>query len=328
MSKKRGVALPGARLSAPAYFGCVLLATALGVWVTAQFRPSLAHSIQDLFGVENKVKATPDSFYAVRVEPLFVEHCAGCHGERRQKGKLRLDNFGELMRGGRSGPAVKPGDAEHSELFSRLLLPPTDEKAMPPEGKAPIKGDDLTVIKLWIAAGASGTLAANAVKGAPPPVKKIKFEEIDPAQVEQKRAKLAAAVKQLQARFPGVIAYESRGSADLEVNASLLGQKFGDADLAALAPLGENIVRVDVSGTAIGDEAAKILAGMTRLRALRLMNTKVTDAAAQTLSAAQALKSLTVVGTAVTEPALQPLRQRGVTVYSDESDEESDRGKS
>ena len=137
-----------------------------------------------------------------------------------------------LMRGSRHGAVVQPGDARHSELFDRISLPPSDDKAMPPSGKTPLTDDEVTVIRLWIAAGASGTHQddqGRAKTGAAGDHSRKAIRRW----WQKQRAPLAAAVRQLQQRFPGVIDYESRSSADLEIDASLTGTRFGDAELGA-----------------------------------------------------------------------------------------------
>ena len=139
---------------------------------------------------------------------------------------------------------------------------------------------------------------------APPVVADVSFEEIDTAAVAKLRAPLAPTVAQLQKRFPDVLEYESRGSADLVVNVSLMGAKFGDEDMAALKPLAEQIVIADFSGTAVTDRSAASIAAMKRLRVLRLMRTKITDATMQALGGLDQLESLNVFGTAVTPAAL------------------------
>lgn len=303
---------PG-RMSAPAYLACVALLTVLGLGVAMWAHPAFLHSTLQSIGLEAVPRAAPGSFYAVRVAPLFESRCAGCHGETREKGQLRLDSFAAVMRGGADGAVIVPGDTKASELFRRISLPPTDDKAMPPSGKTPLTADEVTVIKLWIAAGASGEV--REIKGAPKPVMEVTIPQSDPATVQRRRAPLAAAVKDLQALFPGLIAYEARESADLEVDASLKGARFGDANLAALSPLAAHIVRADLSGTAITDASAPMLATMTSLRLLRLANTKITDKTMEALAGHKALKSLSVVDTGVSDAALEPLKARGVAVY-------------
>ena len=81
---------------------------------------------------------------------------------------------------------------------------------MPPDNKRPISAADVKVIEKWIAAGASGTLAADAIKDLPstgtnPPVAEATFEELDPVAVAKQRSDLASAVTQLQQRFPNLL---------------------------------------------------------------------------------------------------------------------------
>jgi uncharacterized membrane protein len=253
--------------------------------------------------------ASNTSFFAVRVQPVFAGHCYNCHGRSKQRSRLRLDSYEAVMRGGKHGAVVKAGNYQGSELFHRVTLPVSDDKAMPAEGKKPLSADEIKILQVWIAAGASPTLAADAIKDAPasvsPVVADVTFEEIDAAAVAKRRTPFAAAVAQLQKRFPNVLDYESRGSAELVLNVSLMGSKFGDEDMALLAPFAKQIVMADLSGTAITDRSANSIAGMKRLRVLRLMHTQITDATVQALSGLNQLESLNVFSTAVTPAALQ-----------------------
>jgi hypothetical protein len=253
--------------------------------------------------------ASSTSFFSLRVEPIFAGHCNTCHGRSKQRSRLRLDSYEAVMRGGKHGLVVKAGNVQGSELFHRVTLPVGDDKIMPAEGKRPLSGDEVKILQLWIATGASPTLAAAAIKGAPtdstPVVADVTFEEIDAAAVAKQRAPLASTVAELQKRFPDVLEYESRGSANLVVNVSLIGDKFGDQELAALKPLDEQIVMADFSGTAVTDRSAASIAAMKRLRVLRLMRTQITDATMQALGGLDQLESLNVFGTAVSPAALQ-----------------------
>jgi hypothetical protein len=271
----------------------------------AKLRDWLGLTVED----KGPSAASRTSFFTVRVEPVFAAHCTGCHGPSKRKSRLRLDTYEAVMRGGKNGPVIQVGNAQGSELFHRVTLPVSDDKFMPSEGKRPLTADEVKLLELWIATGASPILAADAIKDAPtnavPPVAEVTFAEIDPAVDVKLRAPLAAAVAQLHKRFPDVLDYESRGSADLVVNVSLMGTKFGDDDLAALKPLEGQIVVADFSGTAITDRSAASIAAMKRLRVLRLMRTKITDTAMEALGGLDQLESLNVFGTAVTPAALQ-----------------------
>jgi uncharacterized membrane protein len=254
-------------------------------------------------------RSNPAYFYGAHVEPIFITHCDSCHGPDKQKGRLRLDTYESLMRGGKDGPAIKAGNAKASELLRRVSLSPSDDDAMPPQGKRPLAANEIKLLELWIAAGASSTLPANAIKGAPtnevPVVAEVTFPEIDPAAVTQLRAPLAQEVSQLKQRFPGVLDYESRGSAYLVLDASALGPRFGDDDLAALKPLTAQIVTADLSRTAITDRSAPVLAAMKHARVLRLTETRITDAGVSSLAGLDQLESLDLYGTAVTPASLK-----------------------
>ena len=247
------------------------------------------------------------TFYGVRIQPIFAGHCISCHGPSKQRAGLRLDSYAGLMRGGKHGVVIKPGDARGSDLFRRVTLPPSHDDFMPKEAKQPLSGDQIGLIEMWIAAGASRT-QPDLINGAgPQPVSvaaEVTFEEIDFAAVAKKRAGIDPALREIQKRFPNILVYESRGSADLLLNASLLGQEFGDDELAALAPLYDHIVTADLSRTAITDRSAQAISAMKRLRVLQLMDTKISDATVQSLTTLNQLESLNVFHTGVTPSAL------------------------
>src|ERR1700709_2481586 len=163
------------RLSAATYLGCVALVTVFGTVLATQLRPPFGHAVRQFVGLGTEPQANADSFYAVRVAPLLDSRCAGCHGARMQKAQLRLDSFAGLMRGSRHGAVIEPGRIKDSGLFTRISLPASDDKAMPPSGKTPLTADEVTVIRLWIAAGASG--AQRVVAGAPKLVTEVKLPE-------------------------------------------------------------------------------------------------------------------------------------------------------
>ncbi len=248
-----------------------------------------------------------NTFYGSRVEPIFAARCFSCHGPHRHKANLRLDSYSSLMRGGKDGLVVRAGNVRASELFRRITLPRDRDDFMPKGGKGPLSTGQVKLIELWITAGASGSLPTDAIKdagSASPIVTEVTFEEIDAAAVTKRRAQVVPELARLQAKFPNILEYESRGSTDLLLNASILGPKFGDADLAVLSPLAEHITIADFSRTAITDRSAAAVADMKRLRVLRLMHTRITDTMVQGLGALDQLESMNVFDTAVTPAAL------------------------
>jgi uncharacterized membrane protein len=277
--------------------------------LTEHMPGGLRHALGLPSGAASLASAGPNTFYGARVEPIFEARCVTCHGPSKHRANLRLDSYRGVMRGGKSGPVVRAANVQGSDLFRRITLPPGHDDFMPKEGTRPLSADQVKLIELWIGAGASGTLPANAIKDAPAgsgalSVAEVTFEEIDPAAVAKLRAGIASSVNQLQKQYPNILEYESRGSANLLLNASILGPKFGDRDLEVLAPLAEYITAADFSRTAITDRSATAIAAMKQLRVLRLMHTAITDKTVQGLSTLDQLESLNVFDTQVTPAAL------------------------
>ena len=271
--------------------------------------------LRNMLGVEPNTATDPAiggvaTFYGARIQPIFAANCLTCHSRAKRKSGLRLDNYSALMRGGKHGAVVKAGDLAGSELLRRITLSPSDDNFMPKGGKPPLSPDQVKLIELWVSGGASGTALLDSVQGAPAATSmrtEITFEKIDPSEVTKRRADIASTLATLQRRFPNVLDYESRASADLVLNALVMGDRFKDEDLNALAPLSEHIVVADFSRTAITDHSAPILAGMKRLRVLRLMHTRIGDPTVQSLSGLDQLQSLSIFDTAVTAGAVPVL---------------------
>ena len=56
-----------------------------------------------------------------------------------------------------------------SELFRRITLPAADEDVMPSDGKPALSRDEIKIIELWIASGASATKSLADFPTAPVP---------------------------------------------------------------------------------------------------------------------------------------------------------------
>jgi mono/diheme cytochrome c family protein len=89
--------------------------------------------------------------------PVLEQKCAGCHGAVTTRGQLRLDGFEALMKGGKTGPAVRAGDAKGSVLMRRIATPIAEDGHMPPEGEPQLTPEEIELIAFWIDSGASPT---------------------------------------------------------------------------------------------------------------------------------------------------------------------------
>ncbi|MCS6864533.1 MAG: PSD1 and planctomycete cytochrome C domain-containing protein [Gemmataceae bacterium] len=84
-----------------------------------------------------------NDYFERKVRPLLVAHCVGCHGEKKQKGGLRLDRQAGFVQGGESGPA--------KDLLAKAVQYDGDLK-MPPKGKLP--DHEIAILLAWVKAGA------------------------------------------------------------------------------------------------------------------------------------------------------------------------------
>lgn len=58
-------------------------------------------------------------YFEARIRPVLAQQCFVCHTNSKSGG-LRLDTREDLLKGGKSGPAVVPGDPEKSRLVSAI----------------------------------------------------------------------------------------------------------------------------------------------------------------------------------------------------------------
>jgi hypothetical protein len=118
------------------------------VFTTLPRGPEFVMAPPPAAGVESAEKV---AFFESRIRPLLVERCIECHGEKKQKGGLRLDSRAAWQAGGDSGKAIVPGKPDESLLIKAvryadkdLQMPP--KKALPP--------GEVALLVEWIQQGA------------------------------------------------------------------------------------------------------------------------------------------------------------------------------
>jgi hypothetical protein len=89
--------------------------------------------------------------FAADVAPIIARSCLQCHGPDTQMGGLRLDTRAGALTGGRSGPAISPGNSSASRLIrlvggvEKLVMPMTGSRLTPAE---------VGILRAWIDQGA------------------------------------------------------------------------------------------------------------------------------------------------------------------------------
>jgi len=125
-------------------FGAVGFAVVAGAVSFSSYVPAASAQSAD----------TP-AFYTEKVRPILLRNCGKCHFNMNHKGGLAMDTKAMLMKGGRDGVVVVPGNPEKSALLKLMKHqgPPENPRPMPP--KSPKMSDaDIAVVEQWIKAGA------------------------------------------------------------------------------------------------------------------------------------------------------------------------------
>jgi mono/diheme cytochrome c family protein len=295
-------------ISTQQYFYSVGIITLTGALAIVLQRPAMTHYILETLGLREPLRAQQDSFYHLRVATVFETYCVSCHGEDKSKGRLRLDDFQQVIFGGKQG-------SDTHLLIERMLLPASDRKAMPPLGRKRFTDDELAVVKMWVAGGASGSLGSDSFPDAPEPVVEIEFDEIHWDKVAELRAPVIGRVNELQKKYPFAIQFLAQTSAKLRVKSAALETLFTDEDLQALQPISEHIVELDLTGASITDHSNTLLLAMPSLRLLRLAGTRVTEKTTRSLVQLQSLQSLTLNTHMVNKTISSQLRLAGFNVF-------------
>ena len=329
-------------------YDALLAATLLGLLVASHFGGSLTHgsdyltrylpALERQFNggwsgtappVAAAAGAAEEPAFAALVQPAMTAKCVACHGPDKAKGGLRLDSLQAVLKGGKSGAILVPGNAAASELIKRLRLAPDHDDHMPPAGKPQPTADEVALLQWWIDAGAAGDKTATELKlpanlqsfiapqaAAPaspePPPAAVVPETATAATVATVATMPLAEVLPLAQRLASELGIAllplAQGEPWLQANASLARANFGDAELAKLAPLAANLRWLDLTGTAITDKGMAQVAGMPHLTRLHLARTAVTDAGLQQLAPLADLAYLNLHGTPLTDAALERLK--------------------
>jgi len=103
----------------------------------------------------NSPKAQKELSYKQDVAPLLEKFCATCHNEDEDHpSQLFMDSYESLMKGGKHGVAVKPGNSKESLLMQKMDAEPPFGKKMPPSKKLIPSAEQIEILRQWIDQGA------------------------------------------------------------------------------------------------------------------------------------------------------------------------------
>ncbi len=106
--------------------------------------------------VDNAIDPATPEFYRHNVRPIFQSYCYRCHGGMNHRGGLNMETHAALMKGGDSGAAIVPGNAQAS-LMMRLIRHepgPAKSPGPMPSRSSRLADQDVATISRWIESGA------------------------------------------------------------------------------------------------------------------------------------------------------------------------------
>ncbi|HMK16664.1 MAG TPA: c-type cytochrome domain-containing protein [Chitinophagaceae bacterium] len=293
------------------------------IFVTGHLGGSLTHGSDYLTKgfskdstAEKEIKPIADvqeaNAYADIIQPIFESKCYGCHNKSKKKGKLRLDEPEFILKGGKDGEVIKPGNADESDMMKRLLLPRNEEDHMPPKEKPQLKDNEIALIHWWIATGASFDKKTKDLE-QPEKIKPILLslqKEVKkiPPDVPQSMVEKAdeKALQKLKQR--GIVVLPvAQNSNYLTVN-FITVDSITYNDIALLQSIKKQLVWLNLSGKKISDTLLTPIAQLINLTRLQLDNTLITDQGLASLRSLINLQYLNLVGTKVTENGIMQLK--------------------
>jgi uncharacterized membrane protein len=264
------------------------------------------------------LKPVPDVQEAVAyndiVKPILETRCYSCHGANKQKGRLRMDDEQSLMKGGKDGKVIEPGDADKSEMIRRLMLPVDNEDHMPPKEKPQPTESQIALLHWWINGGADFS-------------KKVKELE-QPAQIkpvllalqqapEAKKGFTAVPATPVEKADTAIIEkLKAKGIVVLPVaqNSNYLSANFvthtniGNEELPLLLGLKKQLIWLKMSYTNVADSHATSIGELKNLIRLNLDHTNITDAGINSLKSLSNLQYLNLVATKITAKGILQLK--------------------
>jgi WD40 repeat protein len=130
-----------------------------------------------------------------QVQLVLAKHCLACHDSKQAEGKLVMESYELLMKGGEDGEAIVPGKADQSVLVRQIEH--KQKPYMPPKkAKDHLSADEIQTIRAWINGGAPAPAPGEAA-----PLAAVSVPRIEPAAPPRKavraivwspQAKLAA----------------------------------------------------------------------------------------------------------------------------------------
>ena len=271
--------------------------------------------------------------YKDLVQYTLNQKCVQCHGSKKQKGKLRLDDLSWIKAGGKNGNLINTTDPSDGELIKRILLDDIDEHHMPPKEKTQLTDAELVIFQWWINAGASFDKSVAALAPDAKVIKALASFKVKNQTQEKTIVKTRAPIekfeKKMQEKLEKMGWVVSTISFD-DNHIRLIGYNIEGAindALVAAAEISEHVIELKLSFSALKDNDLNNLRKFKNLEKLWLDHTDISDNALKQITALNNLGYLNIVNTKTTAsgvknlmnlPNLKMIYLQGIKITTDE----------
>jgi uncharacterized membrane protein len=102
-----------------------------------------------------KTTSSAEVSFKKDIAPVLDKFCVTCHtSEDDHPSELYMDTYDSLMKGGKHGKAIVPGNSRESLLVQKMSENPPFGKFMPPPRKPRPTPEQAALIQAWIDQGA------------------------------------------------------------------------------------------------------------------------------------------------------------------------------
>ena len=257
------------------------------------------------------------------VHPMLESRCGQCHQSGRLKGKLSIKTLASLLKGGKHGASITPGNLNESELFKRITLDPDNEAYMPTDGKPPLTKNEVAIIRWWIE-------KANAAEGKS--IASFKDKEI----IKPRVAVYLGLSKTLPGDGADAVAQNINPDIPLTIDTSIIqklrnsgltvrymlqkpvmlditlpagSDKKIDAIKTNLLLVAKNILWLNLAGNGFTDKDLDFLQQLSNIEKLRLESNPVTDGICDQLVKLQHLEAVNLNETNITGAGIGKLQK-------------------
>lgn len=251
-------------------------------------------SVKEEYTFRNEIDINKPVFKNL-IQPILDSKCVSCHNSKKSKGKLMLNNYEVLKKGGKNGLVINFKNPELSEILVRIHLPKSEKKHMPPKAKKQLTKAEINILSHWINMGApentlikdmemSDELLSNFIQK-----EESFFPEID-IDIPNKNS-----ISFL--RKKGILIAPITKSSNLLYLSSYNYHEFIKEDISELNKLKNNLVDIDLSNSSFNDEVFEILSAFKNLTRLKLNYTSISGKGIEKLSSLKNLKKLHLINT-------------------------------